>query len=211
MPSQGIYFYSSKLSQIWGISSVISNSLSSSSLSISTHGFCLAFYCYNKTLTTKSHLGRNLFGLHISAHSPFREGQELKQQPWRNNDHWLGAHGFLACFLIHPKATCPGMALPSIACSPTSNINQENVTLRLTCPPVWWRQFLYWYSLFPDDLSLCQVDKNLTNTGFKVWGQGKFSLAQILLYLLPQCPSNYIFKNVKTTHVSSCPFSTFPA
>jgi hypothetical protein len=38
--------------------------------------------------------------------------QELMQRPWRDATYWLPLD-YSACFLIEPKTTIPGMALPT--------------------------------------------------------------------------------------------------
>lgn len=59
-----------------------------------------------------------------------------------------------ACFLMPPRLTCPGMALPLVCWV----LQHQSLTKKR---PFWWRHFLHW-SPSSQITSLCQVDKQLT-------------------------------------------------
>lgn len=66
-------------------------------------------------------------------------------------------------FLMHPQTTCPGVALPTMGQALPYQFNQEKAPTNLPAGRLDWH-FLYWKSPFPDNSSLCQVDKKLTDT-----------------------------------------------
>ena len=47
-----------------------------------------------------------------SSHKAGTWRQELMQRPWRSAAYWLASPGCSACFLIEPRTTSPGRALP---------------------------------------------------------------------------------------------------
>lgn len=88
------------------------------------------------------------FDLQVAVHSQGKSGQDLKQRTQE--------HGLLS-LLSSTLQDLPRVAPPALG-SPISNSNPENTPQ--TCPQVvWCTHFPKWPSLFPDDSSLCQIDK----------------------------------------------------
>lgn len=185
MPSQG-FFSSSVLSQTWGISSVISiNYILPYCLILPMGSVLLCFTQSNKILWPKITWGRVYLAYMFQVtHSPFRE---VKAETWGWN--WSRSHErimlngllltpCLACFPIQPT-TGPDMTPASMTCTPPNTHGTSIKKMPPTDSSTHQNDggFLNWHPLFPDDLSLCQVDKSLTRTDFSVWGQREFSLA----------------------------------
>lgn len=67
-----------------------------------------------------------------------------------------------SCFFIQPRTTCTDRGGPAHRkLGPSAEVtNQEKCARK----PVWWKQFLLWGSLLPDDPNLCQSEKQLCGT-----------------------------------------------
>lgn len=65
---------------------------------------------------------------------------------------------YLSSFLTNPRlrdrSAYSGQDTPALAI--------KRMSLNCVQKSIWWRQFLTWGSLFPDDSSFCQVDKHWT-------------------------------------------------
>jgi hypothetical protein len=56
--------------------------------------------------------------------------------------YWLALMDCSACFLIAPRDTCPGVALPTGSWDPLHQSLTKKMSPRLACGPVLWRYFL---------------------------------------------------------------------
>lgn len=63
-----------------------------------------------------------------------------------------------ACFLIQPRTTCWGELPPTVGWAPPHQSLIKTM-------PISWRHFLHWGFLFPDDSSLCHIEKNQAAQG----------------------------------------------
>lgn len=64
-----------------------------------------------------------------------------------------------SCFLIQPRNPCPDVTPPTVSLNLPHEWLIKKITQRLAYRPTWWKYFFDWGFLFPDDSSLCQVDK----------------------------------------------------
>jgi hypothetical protein len=103
----------------------------------------------------QSHEGRN-------SHSRKME-EELMQRAWKVMLNDLVLIACSACFLIEPRTTSSGMAIPTMGWALPCQSLVKKMPYRLAYGPVLWRQFLKGGSFLSDDLSLCQVDIKPTN------------------------------------------------
>ena len=131
---------------------------------------CLSkgFYCCYKTTWSKSKLGRKGFiWLALPDHSPsleeVRTGTQAELESGGRS--WCRGHGGVlltgllpmacsACFLVEPRTTSPGMALPTMGWA------LPHWWLIVKMPYSWivWRYVFNWGSFLSSDSSLGQVD-----------------------------------------------------
>lgn len=86
------------------------------------------------------------------------EEAELVQRPWRGDAYWIALYGYLG-LLVGPRTTSPGMDPPSVNWALLHQWLMNRMPYRLAHNLIWWRHFLNWSSLLPDDYRLGQVDK----------------------------------------------------
>ena len=124
---------------------------------------------------TKKQLGggKCLFGLYLHSTVHIRIGTQTRQKAGGRS--WCRSHGgvlltglllepYSACFLIEPRPTKPGMALPTMGLAHPHQILIIKMPYRLVYSRILWKHLLGWGFLLFDDSSLCQVDIKLTNT-----------------------------------------------
>ena len=112
-------------------------------------------------LTADGPTGREIRARTQSEAGPWR--QELKQRPCRSTLYWLVLHGSLRLHLfLQPRTTCPWVIQHTVGYSlPHQSLIKNDSRM---CQPASVMEALsQWDPLFPDDSSLCQVDKNKTN------------------------------------------------
>lgn len=61
-----------------------------------------------------------------------------------------------------PRTSRPGVAPPTVWCTIPHQSFIKKMHLLSYLRPVWWKHFLNWVSLFPDNCSLCQAEKTKT-------------------------------------------------
>lgn len=92
-----------------------------------------------------------------------KSGQELKQAQrqgaWRKDAHWLALHGCSTCFLRQSKTTCPGRDLPQRAGPSPHQTFIQKTSPQKVLPGKLMEAVPHFGPLFPDDGSLCQLDK----------------------------------------------------
>lgn len=86
--------------------------------------------------------------------------QELNQKAWKIVFTGMFFMDFLAWFLTCFRITCLGVAIPTMDWDFLCQSSTKKITHRLARRPIWWRNFLYCGSLYPDNSCLCQVDTN---------------------------------------------------
>lgn len=87
--------------------------------------------------------------------------EDQTQSPWGKCRLLLALQSLLG-FFIQPWTICPGGTVYSGLGPCTAIVSQEH-TPRLAYRPVWCGIFFPWDSLFPNDLSLWQIDKKFTS------------------------------------------------
>lgn len=131
----------------------------------------LLLLCVSTTAKTNLGCEKCLFGLQYMVHRG-NPRQEFKARTEAEAAESEGKRGMLCLLACSPACTAPFLRQPRLTCLglelPVSISNEEDAAQ--TCLlAIWWRKFLSWGSLFPNDASLCQVDKNLTNTASQVF------------------------------------------
>lgn len=92
--------------------------------------------------------------------------QELKQRPWKKASCWWVCSSWLSqpASLQDHRTSNPEMGPPILSWALPHQRSTMKRPHGLYHTTIWWRHFLDWRSLFPNDLSLCQVDIKVVST-----------------------------------------------
>jgi hypothetical protein len=113
-------------------------------------GLSQAPYCYAKTLCPEATWGgKSWFTLLILGYSPFRKAKVEPEAGAGEIAYWLSLMASSACFIIHPKTTCPGVATSTVGWSLPHQSLIKKVPLGLD--PTGWSQgcIVLFVCLFP--------------------------------------------------------------
>jgi hypothetical protein len=129
--------------------------------------------------------GKDVFVLYfpIVVHHWRKSGQELKQG--RNLKAGAAAEAiglftglfllaYSAYFLIEPRITCPGMAIPTMKWT----LPHLSLIKKMPYRQILWRYPLNWGSLFSDNSAVCQADIKLASIDIRKTGQRTMHLSQ---------------------------------
>lgn len=112
-------------------------------------GFLLLWYM---PWPKETGVGKGAFGWQVIVLIERSHGRSRKIWRWYAA-YWLPLHGVLS-FLMPPRATCPGMALPTVfGALLYQSIKGPH---RLADVSIRWRQFLNWCLYQADKISLAQ-------------------------------------------------------
>lgn len=83
-----------------------------------------------------------------------------EQRSHRGTAYWFAPYSLLSLLSYKTRATCPWVALTRVGFTLPQKSLIKKMSHRFAYRPLWWRHFLNWASLLPNDPGLCQVNKN---------------------------------------------------